>query len=127
MLIFPYELSEHPPAPYLDIQVAPAGEIDRSISCRAKLDSGASLTVIPLALADDLELLVTDYVDVRAYDGHITTRPIYEVDIIIGSRVFSNVLVTSSHRMNVLLGRDVMNRLRLVLDGPRQRLEVHGV
>ncbi|MBI1925592.1 hypothetical protein HYR99_15230 [Candidatus Poribacteria bacterium] len=52
-------------------------------------------------------------------------RPLYVVDIIIGTRRFSRVLVTISQRTNILLGRDILNQLTITLNGPQLRVEVH--
>ncbi|MBI1925591.1 hypothetical protein HYR99_15225 [Candidatus Poribacteria bacterium] len=50
MLTFPYEQAEHPPAPYVDVQINPSRRAHLRADFRGKLDSGASLTVIPISL-----------------------------------------------------------------------------
>ncbi len=50
MLRFRYNKSERPSAPYIVLEIAPTGRRRKPIRRRAKLDSGASLTVIPEGL-----------------------------------------------------------------------------
>ncbi len=94
---------------------------------KAKIDSGASLTVIPDNLVSQWNLQIRRKIRVRGYDGYASERYTYFVDILIGSRRFETTEVTSSRRVNILLGRDVLNKLRIIHDGPRQVVEIHDV
>lgn len=127
MKTFPYETSEQPPAPYLELKIRPSLQAINFLTQRAKLDSGASMTVIPSSIVARWQLMPFSRVTVRAYDGHVSTRPTYLVDLAIGKRRFTRVKVTLSPRTNVLLGRDVLNQLRITLDGPRQITKIHDV
>lgn len=124
---FPYEQAERPPAPYLDLKIRPSFRAMRFVSQRAKLDSGASLTVLPSSLIDQWGLASIGVVTLRGYDGQVSSRPTYLVDLMIGKKRFLQVEVTLARRTNVLLGRDVLNQLRITLDGPRQITEIHNV
>ena len=124
---FQYDPMEQPPAPYIDLQVSPHNVMGQMTTVSAKLDSGASVTVIPSRLAQHWNMLPISYSRFRGYDGSVTTRPTYRVDIRIGMRQFKDIRVTTSLRRNILLGRDVMNQLRILLDGPQQTVEVQGV
>lgn len=125
MLVFGYEPTESPPAPYLDLHVADGAPGTPSLAARAKLDSGASLTVLPVAMVRQLSLDPTGAIDVRAYNGRVTTRLTYEVNLLIGSRRFDSLRITVAHRRNVLLGRDVMNQLFITLDGHQLTVTIH--
>ena len=92
--------------------------------CEAKLDSGASLTVIPSDLVQQWQLPSDGAVHLRAYNGHVSRRPIYRVDFVIGSWHFPMVRVTATRRSNVLLGRNVLNQMRIVHDGLQQIVEI---
>jgi len=52
---------------------------------------------------------------------------VYVVDVIIGSKRFQDVSVTVAPRRNILLGRDILNQLRITLDGPLQIIDIHDV
>jgi|GEM_PF-4260087 len=85
MKAFPYEVSEQPPAPYVDVEIKPSFSTVSPLRYRAKVDSGAAMTV---------------------------------------NKKFTQLEVTLSLRANVLLGRDVLNHLRIVLNGPNQITEI---
>jgi len=125
MLIFPYETAELPPAPYIDLQVSAPHRSETRRSMRAKLDSGASLTVIPQSLVREWNLATHEGARVRAYDGTPRTRPIYHVDLRIGARWFLNIRVIASKRRNILLGRNVLNQFSITHDGPHQTVRIH--
>lgn len=125
MKAFPYEASEQPPAPYVDLEIKPSFSPRSFLSYRAKVDSGAAMTVIPSSLIDQWKLKPFSVVFVRGYDGQTSTRLTYLIDLMIGNKKFAQLEVTLSLRTNVLLGRDVLNHLRIVLDGPRQTTEIY--
>ena len=127
MLLFRYNKSERPSAPYIVLEIAPVERQRKPDRRRAKLDSGASLTVIPENLRRQWRIRPSGRVRLRAYNGQESVRPIYLVDIIIGSRRFQDVEVTTAQRRNILLGRDVMNKLRITLDGTQEVVEIYDV
>jgi hypothetical protein len=61
---------------------------------------------------------------VRGYNGQASMRPTYLIDLEVGNKKFTQLEVTLSLRTNVLLGRDVLNHLRIVLNGPNQITEI---
>jgi len=127
MLTFRYNKIEQPSAPYISIEIAPAGRRRKPIPRQAKLDSGASLTVIPETLRRRWNILPSGSVRVQAYNGQASVRPVYLVDIIIDPYQFHDVEVTIASRRNILLGRNVMNKLRITLDGTQEIVEIHDV
>ena len=124
MLTFPYNTRESPSAPYFTLQIKPAQRPGPLVVCEAKLDSGASVTVIPSDLVQQWQLPSDSAVHLRAYNGHVSRRPIYWVDFVIGSWHFPMVRVTATRRSNVLLGRNVLNQMRIVHDGLQQIVEI---
>ena len=126
MLTFRYNRGESPPAPYITLEIAPSGRSRKPVHRQAKLDSGASLTVIPDSLPRQWRVASFGTAIFRAYNGQKSMRPVYLVDIIIGSKHFRDIRVTIASRRNILLGRDILNQLRVTLDGPRQIIEIHG-
>jgi hypothetical protein len=119
-----YNMSEIPPAPYITLEIAPSGRRRKPIRRRAKIDSGASMTLIPESLPKRWRLPFVISTTLRAYDGQDTVRPLYLVDII-GSRHFQDVWVTVVPRRHILLGRDILNQLHVTLNGPQQTIEIH--
>ena len=74
MLSYPYNTRERPAAPYIDISIIPWGQSGISTKQPAKLDTGASLTVIPEALVTQWELQKHSEVRVRSYNGRSSKR-----------------------------------------------------
>lgn len=125
MLSFPYDTSEIPAAPYIDLHVSVPGQPETGKNVRAKLDSGASITVIPQTLVDEWNLISHESAQVRAYDDTPTVRPVYDVEFRIGTRRFANLPVIASERRTLLLGRNVLNQLSITHDGPRRTVRIH--
>ncbi len=125
MLIFPYETGEFPPAPYIDLQISVPHQSEPLRNMRAKLDSGAALTVIPQNFVREWNLVKQVDVRGRAYDDTWAMRPVYYVDLQIGTRRFLSVRVIASKRRNILLGRNVLNQLSITHDGPHQTVRIH--
>jgi len=124
MLTFPYNTNLNPPAPYITLQLKPSQQVGILITCAAKLDSGAALTAIPLDFVQQWKLRPDGTVRLRAYNGRASTGLIYWVDFVIGTWLFPMVKVTATKRTNILLGRNVLNQMRIVHDGPRQIVEI---
>lgn len=62
---------------------------------------------------------------VRGYTGGRRSVRTYLVDIEIGLLALPGIEIVGDEATDgILLGRDVLNRLRLLLDGPRRRTEV---
>jgi len=127
MLTFRYSRGESPPAPYIALEIAPSGRRRKPVRRRAKLDSGASITVIPESLPRRWQIPFVGTTTVCSYNGQELARLVYAVDIIIGPKRFRNVWVTVAPRRYILLGRDVLNQLRVTLDGPRQIVDIYDV
>jgi predicted aspartyl protease len=96
----------------------------RSSRLRAKLDSGADATAIPERVVKELRLVPTGEQTFRGWDGKRSKRPTYVIDLSLNGMKFDWIEVTSAKRADLLVGRDILNRLRLVLDGKNQSFEV---
>lgn len=117
-----YDFSIFPPAPKLEIRLIaqPHGAASRSLL--AFVDTGADATIVPLPIVRQLQAGVVTLKPVRGYTGGRRTVRTYLVDIEVGSFTLPGAEIVGDDATDeVLLGRDVLNRLRLLLDGPAQR------
>ena len=89
----------------------------------AQLDTAADLTVIPLTFIEQLGLVPFDAIPVIGFGGVRTNVPTFLVSLRGQTPVALEVL-GSADEPHVLLGRDMLNRFRLVLDGPRLVVEI---
>ena len=91
---------------------------------RGKIDSGADISVIPQAWAAKLRLLPAGLFEVASFDGRTIEKPAYYVNISMNGFRFELVKVISSRRTNALLGRDILNRLKITLDGKGLKAQI---
>lgn len=120
---FPYNATLIPPAPFLPVKIAnPADQ--SGVDLTAQLDTGADITVIPAGLVASLRLALAGEIEVESYAGQRSTLPVYDIDLITTSLKMHHLPAITYQADYVLLGRDVLNQLQILLDGPQLSLEV---
>ena len=112
-----YDTSFNPPAPVADVAVAHPVTGVSSGTLRGKLDSGADVTVIPARLVASLNLTPSGHIWTRSYDGTYARRLVYYVRLTVEGFALPSVRCIATDRANVLLGRNVLNRFIITLDG----------
>ncbi len=91
----------------------------------AQIDTAADMTVLPASLGHQLRLVQLDAIPVVASGGIRRTFPTFLVRLTLcGQGPGAMEILSSAEEPHVLLGRDLVNRYRLVLDGPRGVLEI---
>jgi len=91
------------------------------------LDSGADMTIVPLSMVRSLGAPVYDQVVLISQWGDRYPMHLYQVDIQIAGIVLPVISVAGdAHSNEVLLGRNVLNRLDLRLEGPKLRTHILG-
>ena len=119
-----YDTSWSPAAPFLPVRLASLAEQSTAIAVQAKLDTGADLTAVPATVIEQLRLMPAGEIEVEGYDGRCTTIRAYDVNLEIDHLTITGLLVIGFAEDYVLLGRDVLNQLRLLLDGPALTTEI---
>jgi predicted aspartyl protease len=117
---FPYDTSYDPALPICDVtfSVATTGN---KISLPEILDTGADATLVPQDLLQELGSRRTFEMWLRSQWGERRVVFLHLVDIQIGEIILPGIYVVGDDLGNeVILGRDVLNRLRLLLDGPER-------
>lgn len=92
-----------------------------------KIDTGSSLTTIPLhQLKDDLGILTKiNDIECTAYNGQKNKHPIFVVDLILEGNTFLNQEVVGVENAQYgLIGRDILSRYYLQCDGRAQTFEL---
>jgi predicted aspartyl protease len=88
----------------------------------AIIDSGAEYTSVPVELVDDFELEQCGDMPVSGTTGEQEIQGIYEINVEFLGLAFPLQPCLAGTgpitRTYVLVGRDILNRYRLVLDGP---------
>jgi hypothetical protein len=91
----------------------------------ALVDTAADRTVIPGRLVDLLALVPLEEILVAGLGGQVFSAPTYKVELTIRMLLPQKaVLIAHDDEPFILLGRDILNRHRLLLDGPGLALEI---
>ena len=118
---FSYDQSFSPPAPVLPIKIQNPWSgltIDRPLV--GILDTGADMTVLPNEAVERLGLPRRGTMSVRGHGD----RPLYYTNIEIAGHTFDRLKVITLERSNILIGRDILNQLKLLLNGKKLQFEV---
>jgi len=117
----PYDRNFSPPAPIAQVVITHPVSGTGSGLLQGKLDTGADITVIPETLVTKLGLSAKAYLWARSTFSH---RPVYYVRLSIEANELVAVRCIASDRGNVLIGRNVLNRFLITLDGIKLRFKL---
>jgi len=118
----PFDDTTVPPSPVLSLQIAGPEADDWLNIPTALVDTGADATIIPDALLSQILAVEWDQARLRSQWGEFRLVYRYEIDIRIHGRTFASVLVVADDMgHDVVLGRDLLTRLRFFYDGPAQQ------
>ena len=119
-----YDRNFSPPAPIAEVSIFHPITGASSGLLQGKLDTGADITVIPEVFVSRLGLSAKAYLWARGYDGTFSHRPVYYVRLAIEANDLLAVRCIAADRRNVLVGRNVLNRFFITLDGKNLRFNL---
>jgi predicted aspartyl protease len=120
-----YNQQVSPPAPFVHVTLRHPVRSEAVSDLPAQLDTAADFTVVPLSLIEELGLVPFDAVPVLGFGGTLTNVPTFLVRLSLrGQEPVALEVLGSAGEPHILLGRDILNRHRFVLDGPRLVLEM---
>ncbi len=125
MIRYRYNQQVSPPAPFIHVTLLCREAGTQRADLPAQLDTAADRTVIPGALVEQLGLVPLDELPVAGFGGQVFLLPTYRVELAIRN-LPSAAREVFAHPGEpfVLLGRDVLNHHRIVLDGPGLTVDV---
>ncbi len=122
---FDYSRDTSRPALILSVMVSPMDAED-GIEAPAKIDTGASRSIIPESLRSKLQLPVRGAVSLRGIlGGPSRPLPTHEVRLSIDHSFSFPLEVVSIPLANFLIGRDLLNQLVLTANGPEEFFKLH--
>lgn len=120
MIAFPYDSAFDPPAPICEITLS-VQSTGRRISTTAMIDTGADASLVPVSHLNQIAARRVFEATLRSQWGERRRVYLYLVDLQVADLTLPGVYVVGDELGNeTILGRDVLNRLRLLLDGRNQ-------
>lgn len=120
-----YNQQISPPAPFIHVTLARPDGTVATAELPAQLDTAADISAVPATVIAHLGLVQFDSIQIAAFGGILRTTPSFLVQLTV--RACEPVIIKvvgSFEESYILLGRDVLNRYRILLDGPREVLEI---
>ena len=125
MIRFSYVPQFRPPAPFASVTLRNPVTGAEQRDAPAQLDTAADRTLLPEAVVQALALPQIGTVPIGGVGGVIQTMPSYPAQVAIHNLPALTVEVVASAGEDwILLGRDVLNDYRLLLDGPQLFVEI---
>ena len=120
-----YNAAVSPPIPVLDVRLASSLHDRMAGPFSALVDTGSDATLVPLRHLLVLGAEETAPGWMVGITGDRRPVALFFVDVHLNNSVLPGIRVIADEQGDeVILGRDVLNRLSLFLDGPQQRLHL---
>jgi hypothetical protein len=124
MTSFPYDTSYDPPAPACQIYLT-ATRRPRSVGpLPAIIDSGADGTLVPLHYLEQIGATRTFEMGLRSQWGERRIVYLFLVNLRVDRFDLPGVFVVGDDQSDeIVIGRNILNQVRIILDGPKQALQ----
>lgn len=109
-----------PPAPVAVVSIRDPGNGKTVHDVSMLIDSGSDVSLIPQTSINELELEIDPNAgyELQGFDGHSSLAQAVTLDVIFAKKIIRGKYVVVNSGMGIL-GRDVINHLAILLDGPR--------
>jgi len=117
---FPYDVAYDPALPVYQV-VLSTGSTSRQVKLTAIIDTGADGTIVPVRHLEQIGARRVFETGLRSQWGERRTVFLYLVNLQIGTQELTGIYVVGDELgEEFILGRNVLNELRLLLDGPTE-------
>lgn len=124
MIAYFYDATYDPPMPVCDVRIT-AATTGRQATVNAIVDTGADITIVPVRLLRNIGARRVFQTTLRSQWGEKRLVFLYLVDLAINEVLLPGIYVVGDEVGNeVVLGRNVLNKLVVTLDGPRQTVRI---
>lgn len=109
-----------PPAPIAKVILRAPGTTMSLGDVPMLIDSGADVTLLPQAsvAAPGIELNMDEVYRLEGFNGSVSTSSAVDAELIFCRRTFKGRFLLIDQAWGIL-GRDVLNHIPIILDGPR--------
>lgn len=124
---YSYDRSYRPAFPAVEVILHNLENGRHTTSLPALLDSGADGTLVPLTYLEEILAPVITEARIRSHWGEWRNVEQFLVEIEIADlRLPGNLVVGDEIGDEIVLGRDALNKLRVLLDGPHHTVDIKG-
>lgn len=124
MIRYNYNTQFDPPAPLVLVTLRNPRTAHFVVDQPAQIDPAADFTVLPDVTVELLQLVPVGEIEAMGLGRRIDVFTTFLVNIDLHDFTHALVKVIASDESYILLGRDVLNQQRIVLDGPKLKLEI---
>lgn len=119
-----FDPSKQPPVPLVSFDLLSPDGANSIAGVPALVDTGAARTVVPVAFLRQLKLRPVAQARAQGFGTASFVVDVYELRLVIPT-VCDLVIrpIEHANEPQILLGRDVLNRLRFVYDGANEFIE----
>jgi hypothetical protein len=121
---FPFRQREIPPLPVMKVVFVSSELQLATAALTVTTDTGADATFAPVALLEEIRAPVGEVRRAHSLWGEQKEFLTFVADVRIGNVTFPGIQVVAYDGNEIVLGRDVLNKLRLLLDGPAETTEM---
>jgi hypothetical protein len=126
MIRYRYAREFTPPAPFVNVSVRCRAAGRELLNVPAMLDTAADRTVRPGPVVAGLELVEDGRLLFEGFAGEVVQLPIFLTELQVHDLPPLLIrAVLGEREPYILLGRDVLNAQRILLDGPQLALEIN--
>jgi hypothetical protein len=120
-----FNISVTPPAPFVYVTISSRDGSRETGNVAAQLDTAADKTVVPWEVVQELRATPDGEIPLMGLGGQIAHFPTFFLHLPVhDNKPIAVEVVASPEEPHILLGRDVLNSFRILLDGPGLVLEI---
>lgn len=120
-----YDADYQPPFPVAPIVLRNSEEGLYTERMQALLDTGSDGTLVPIACLEEILAPPMAETHIRSHWGERRAAHLFVVDMELGDLKLPDVFVIGDAQgTEIVLGRNVLNKLRVLLDGPAGQADI---
>lgn len=118
---FDYSRNYYPAAPIIEIKLRSPYRVSEGL--QAFVDSGADCTIVPLTVLQSINANYADKGYITGTTGVQQSVGLYEIQVQVGNDIIYGI-DAAAYGEEIILGRDVLNQITILLDGPLAVCEI---